>query len=97
MAPAPPFSAQLYVLEDHSRILFPLTTTKVVVTKALPEIQQHITEIFDQKTSDAFLVQQRCYASKTGYHVRRTAALDPVAAYFVYDLIYTHRAKLAVS
>lgn len=94
MAQAPPFSAQLYLLEDHARTLFPLTTTKVVVTKALPEIQQHITEIFDQKTSEAFLVQQRCYASKTGYHLRRTAALDPVAAYFVYDLIYTHRAKL---
>lgn len=96
MAPAPPFSAQLYLLEDLARTLFPLSTTKVVVTKALPEIQQHITEILDQKTEDAFLVQQRCYASKTGYHLRRTVALDPVAAYFVYDLIYTHRAKLRI-
>jgi hypothetical protein len=95
MAKAPvPFSTQLYLLEDHARTLFPLTTTRVVVTKALSEIQQHIAQIFDQKTSDAFLVQQRCYASKTGYHLRRTAALDPVAAYFIYDLIYTHRAKL---
>jgi len=96
MAQAAPFSAQLYLLEDHARTLFPLTTTKVVATKALAEIQQHIAEIIDQRTSDAFLVQQRCYASKTGYHLRRTAALDPVAAYFVYDLIYTHRAKLRV-
>jgi hypothetical protein len=95
MAQAQPFSAQLYLLEDHSRTLFPLTTTKMVVARSLPEIQQHIAEILDQKTSDAFLVQQRCYASKTGYHLRRTTALDPVAAYFVYDLIYTHRAKLA--
>jgi hypothetical protein len=90
------FSSQLYLLEDHPRTLFPLGTTKVVVTKALPEVQHHIAEIFDPKTSDAFLVQQRCHASKTGHHLRRTAALDPVAAYFIYDLIYTQRAKLGV-
>lgn len=97
MGKVTPFSAQLYLLEDHARTLFPLTTTKVVVTNALPEIQQHLTEILDdEKKLDAFLVQQRCYASKTGYHLRRTAALDPVAAYFVYDLIYRHRTKLRV-
>lgn len=96
MAQGSAFSAQQYLLEDHARTLFPLTTTKVVVTKALPETSQYITEILDKKTSDAFLVQQRCYASKVGYHLRRTAALDPVAAYFVYELIYRHRAKFRV-
>jgi hypothetical protein len=40
MAQALPFSAQLYLLEDHARTLFPLTTTKVVAIKALAEIQQ---------------------------------------------------------
>ncbi len=94
MAKASPFSTQLYLLEDHARTLFPLTTTKVVVTNALSEIQQHVAQIFDQKTSNAFLVQQRCYASKTGYHLRRTAALDPVAAVLYLRSIYTHRAKL---
>jgi hypothetical protein len=73
-----------------------LTTTKIVVAKALPEIEKHIAEILDPKKSDAFLVQERCYASKTGYHLRRTAALDPVAAFFIYDLLYQHRAKLGV-
>jgi len=92
----PAYSAQTYLLDDHPRTLFPLTTTKVVVTHALPEIQKHIQEILDPSTSDAFLVQQRCFASKTGYHVRRTAALDPVAEYFIYDLIFKHRAKLSV-
>jgi hypothetical protein len=93
---ASPYSGQQYLLDDHARTLFPMTTNKVVVTQALPEIEQHIREILDPKTSDSFLVQQRCYASKTGYHVRRTAALDPVAEYFIYDLVYKHRAKLAI-
>lgn len=88
------YSAQTYLLEDHVRTLFPLNTTRVVVSGALPEIQQHIQEILDPKTSDAFLVQQRCYAAKTGYHLRRTMALDPVATYFIYNLLYSHRAKL---
>lgn len=96
MPQSPPFSAQLYLLEDHPRTLFPLTTSKIVVATALSEIKSYIAEIVDQKTTEAFLTQQRCYSSKTGYHVRRTVVLDPVAAYFVYDLIYKHRAKLKV-
>ena len=52
-----PYSAQMYLLDDHARTLFPLTTTRAVVSFALPEIQQHIQEILDPKTSDAFLVQ----------------------------------------
>jgi hypothetical protein len=55
MAQAPPLSSQLYLLEDHARTLFPLTTTKVVALKALAEVQQPVAKILDQKTSDAFL------------------------------------------
>jgi len=84
------------LLEDHPRTLFPLTTLKTVVAHGQPEIREHIAEILDPKASEAFLPQQRCYSSKTGYHLRRTVALDPVAAYFIYDLIYQHRAKLSV-
>jgi hypothetical protein len=93
---APQFSAQQYLLEDHARTLFPLTTTKVVITGALTELQNYIADIVNPDTSDAFLPQQRCFASKTGFHLRRTVALDPVAAYFVYDLIYRHRGRLVI-
>jgi hypothetical protein len=89
------YSAHTYLLEDHPRTLFPLTTIKVVVSRALPEIEQHIKEILTAGTSAAFLPQQRCYSSKSGYHLRRTVALDPVAAYFIYDLIYRWRERLA--
>jgi hypothetical protein len=97
MAKAPaPYTAQQYLLDDHPRTLFPMTTTLVVASKALPQIQEHLSEIFDPASSAAFLVQQRCYAAKTGHHVRRTAALDPVAAFFIYGLVFSHRAKLNV-
>ena len=97
MAKAPaPYTAQQYLLDDHPRTLFPMTTTLVVASKALPQIQEHLTEIFDPASSAAFLVQQRCYAAKTGHHLRRTAALDPVAAFFIYDLVFSHRARLNV-
>lgn len=95
MAKTAGYSGQMYLLDDHARTLFPLTTTRVVVSQGLPEIQQHIQEILDPKTSDAFLVQQRCFASKTGHHLRRTMALDPVATYFIYSLLYEHRSRLA--
>src|SRR5687768_2417189 len=94
MAKAAKYSAQMYLLDDHARTLFPLTTTRVVVSQGLPEIQQHIQEILDPKTSDGFLVQQRCFASKTGHHLRRTMAVDPVATYFIYSLLYEHRSRL---
>lgn len=90
------FSAKQYLLEDHPRTLFPLTTTNLAITKALPEIKDYIGQILDPKSSEAFLVQQRCYASKSGFDLRRTAQLDPVAAYFLYNLIYTHRTKFRV-
>ena len=97
MAKAPaPYTAQQDLLDDHPRTLFPLTTTRVVVSRALLEIQEHIQEIFDKNNSASFLIQQRCHASKTGHHLRRTATLDPVAAYFIYDLVFTHRARLGV-
>jgi hypothetical protein len=89
------YSAQAYLLDDHARTLFPLNTTRVTAIKALAEIQEHIQEILVPNASVAFLGQQLCYASKTGHHLRRTMALDPVASYFIYDLIYNHRAKLA--
>ena len=65
MARIEKFSPEQYLLEDQPRTLFPLTTTKLVVANALPEIKDYISKILDPKNSEAFLVQQRCYASKS--------------------------------
>jgi hypothetical protein len=37
------------------------------------------------------LSQLPCYASKTGFHLRRTVKLDPVSELFIYDLVYRNR------
>ncbi|BAY65629.1 hypothetical protein NIES22_57360 [Calothrix brevissima NIES-22] len=39
----------------------------------------------------SFVHQLHCYASKTGFHLRRTVKLDPVAELFIYNLIYRNR------
>lgn len=96
-AAPPPYTSQQYALDDHSRTLFPLTTNKVVFARALPRIEEYLVEIFAAGEIAAFLPQQRCYASKSGFHLRRTAALDPVASYFIYDLIFRHRKKLGIN
>jgi hypothetical protein len=41
--------------------------------------------------ADSFLPQQKVYATKPKGHLRRTAKLDPVAEYFIYDLVYRNR------
>ena len=79
MSQPPLFSSQTYLLEDLPRTLFPLSTSRLVATNGLPELQAYIADILKDDSTDAFLPQQRCYASKSGYHVRRTAVLDPVA------------------
>ena len=40
-----------------------------------------------------FLAQTRVYASKPGSHLRRTVKLDPVAEYFLYDIIFRNKSK----
>ena len=40
---------------------------------------------------DNFLPQQRVYATKPRGHLRRTVKLDPVAEYFIYDVVYRNR------
>jgi hypothetical protein len=37
------------------------------------------------------LYKQRCYAAKRGYNLRRTVKLDPVAEFFIYDIVFRNR------
>lgn len=36
-------------------------------------------------------MQQRCYSAKRGYNLRRTVKLDPVAEFFIYDVVFRNR------
>jgi hypothetical protein len=84
---------QRFFATDYPRTLFPLSTNEIVVEHAAKELEEHIYQrvLNDGEKSHAFLAQQRVYASKPNYHLRRTVKLDPVAEYFIYDLAYRNR------
>jgi len=45
----------------------------------------------DQHGSDNFLSQHKVYATKPRGHLRRTVKLDPIAEYFIYDVVYRNK------
>ena len=78
---------------DFPRTLFPLDTNRVLIESSAAELGDYVYgRITHNKGSDhSFLPQTKVYAAKPHYHLRRTAKLDPVAEFFLYDLIYRHR------
>ena len=85
-------TTQQYLLDDHSRTLFPLNTTKVLVAECFEALTQYIYEkVLNPGEESHFLPQSRCYSSKQGLHLRRTSKLDPVADVFIYDIVYRNR------
>jgi hypothetical protein len=87
--PEAEYSAKQFFLEDYGRTLFPLTTNKVLVEHGEDRIRAYIDKLL--KNNHAFLPQRRVYAAKDALHLRRTVKLDPVAEFFIYDLIYRNR------
>ncbi|MEX2551957.1 MAG: RNA-directed DNA polymerase, partial [Actinomycetota bacterium] len=85
-------STREYFLRDQSRTLFPLETSRTLVTHFEQELQSFIAhQVLDPQGGAAFLPQQRCYAAKHGFFLRRTVKLDPVAEYYLYDVVYRNR------
>lgn len=82
-----------YYLDDFNKSLFPLETNRVVIENAAKELSDYIYQkiLNDEEKEHNFLPQVRCYASKHGMHFRRTLKLDPVAEFFIYDLVYRNR------
>lgn len=83
------YSTRLFYLEDQPRTLFPLSTNRVLVEHGEEQIVEHIAAI--GKGEANFLPQKTVHANKDRYHLRRTVKLDPVAEYFIYDLVYRNR------
>ncbi len=77
---------------DFSSTLFPLDTNRLLITEHTEEIARFVYQDTTNGTGQ-FLPQIRAYASKPGFHVRRTIKLDPVAEFFLYDLILRNRAS----
>jgi hypothetical protein len=81
-----------FMKDDLPRTLFPLNTNILLVEHGEARIQSHIQACVDETDKEtSFLVQQRVYAAKPESHLRRTVKLDPVAEYYLYDLVYKNR------
>jgi hypothetical protein len=82
-----------FLLEDYPRTLFPLETNKIVIEHSTSAVSKYIyQDITAAKTGQLkFLPQTRAWATKAGMHLRRTTKLDPVAEFFLYDLVYRNR------
>jgi Reverse transcriptase (RNA-dependent DNA polymerase) len=80
---------------DFPRTLFPLDTNRVLIETSATEIGDFVYGLITHSKESAytFLPQIKVYAAKPHYHLRRTAKLDPVAEFFLYDLIYRNRSK----
>jgi hypothetical protein len=88
-----PFTVEDYFLADYPRTLFPLTTTSLLVQQFSTDIKNILYNglLGKPAASSGFLVQQRCYSAKRGYSLRRTVKLDPVAEFFIYDIVFRNR------
>ena len=78
---------------DLAGTLFPLKTNLCLVRNHTSEIADYIYQrvLNSDHPEDNFLPQQRVYATKPRGHLRRTAKLDPVAEFFLYDVVYRNR------
>lgn len=79
---------------DFGASLFPLKTNQVLMQTASAELAAYVDKVLSEAPENiaySFLPQQRAYAAKPKGHLRRTLVLDPVATYFLYDLIYRNR------
>lgn len=89
--PTKTYNATQYLLDDQKRTLFPLNTTEVLVAHFGSKLLQFAEEEILARQDVGFLPAVRCYASKQGYHLRRTVKLDPVAEVYLYHLVYKNR------
>jgi hypothetical protein len=76
--------------EDFPRTLFPLETNRLLVTISSDMLSDFVRKKILPKI-ESFLPQTRVYAAKPGLHLRRTVCLDPIASFYLYDLIHRNR------
>ena len=75
---------------DFNSSLFPLKTNLLLIQHHHEALGNYIEKILSTDPlhlSDNFLAQTRAHAAKPKNHLRRTLVLDPIASYFLYDLV----------
>lgn len=79
---------------DYRRTLFPMTTNRYLIENGQDEIAEFLSRCLNpEQEAFSFRSQTRVYAGKPGFHLRRTVKLDPVAEYFIYDLVLRNRTR----
>ncbi|WP_116886958.1 antiviral reverse transcriptase Drt5 [Pseudomonas syringae] len=87
-----------FEIDFHSS-LFPLKTNLLLIKNHSAEIEQYIQKILSTDPAHIgynFIPQTRVHAAKPRNHLRRTVVLDPVASYFIYDLIFRNRGSFGI-
>lgn len=85
-------NASDFFLRDYGNTLFPLRMNRLLVEKYSKELRAFIQQNV-LAPNGTFQNQHRVFASKSGWFLRRTVKLDPVAEFFLYDIIYRNRAS----
>lgn len=82
-----------FISSDFGSTLYPLKTNLIMADANGDGISDYIYNkiLNDQHESDSFLSQHKVFATKPRGHLRRTVKLDPVAEYFIYDVVYRNR------
>jgi len=81
-----------FYLDDFSKTLFPLKTNRYLISSGHEKIEEYIAKCLDEtEKSHHFLPQQRVYAAKRGFHLRRTLKLDFVCEYYIYDIVFKNK------
>ncbi len=86
---------QTFFENDFPASLFPLKTNLLMMRHHAAGLRAHIARILSTADADRDLIfptQTKCHAAKPRNHLRRTAVLDPVATFFVYDFVFRNRA-----
>lgn len=79
---------------DFPASLFPLKTNQLMMRYHADGLESHVLRILSTAIPDRdynFLVQTKTHAAKPRNHLRRTAVLDPVATFFIYDLVFRNK------
>lgn len=88
-------NTEKFFVDDFASTLYPLKTNLLMISKHGSEIGRYIQEkiLSNQPEHEAFcfLPQQRVFSPKPRNHLRRTVCLDPIASYFLYNIVFQNR------
>lgn len=79
-----------FYVSDYWETLFPMKTNRLLIVNFSQEIGDYISEKLSDKRP-VFFPQKRVFATKPRWHLRRTVKLDPIAEFYLYDLMFRNR------